>query len=130
MSGKRIESVEIMAYGTLMQGEPNHHLLANSRFLGEASTAPEFTLVNMGAYPAMVEDGTTAVKGEVYEVNAITLAELDSLEGAPVFYKRRMITLANGRRVIAYIMMPQKRTMGRPVIEHGDWRRHRKELGQ
>ena len=25
---------------------------------------------------------------------------------------------------------PEKRVAGRPIIEHGDWRRHRKELGQ
>ena len=129
MSGGKNESISCFVYGTLMRGEANHRLLANSRFIGAAMTAPEFTLVNMGAYPAMVEDGTSSVKGEVYEVNAKTLVELDSLENHPIYYKRRMITLADGRLVLAYIMPPERAT-SHPIIEHGDWRRHRKELGQ
>jgi gamma-glutamylcyclotransferase (GGCT)/AIG2-like uncharacterized protein YtfP len=127
MTNRTVDHLAIFAYGTLQRGEINHRLLDGSRFLGEAATEPEFTLINMGAFPAMVEDGTTAVKGEVYQVDASTLAELDHLEGHPVFYRRRMITLADGRHAIAYVMPPE-RAAGRPVIEHGDWRLHLKEL--
>ena len=129
MSGVNIERVSVFVYGTLMREEYNHGLLAGDRFLGEAATTPEFTLVNLGAYPALIDDGTTSVKGEVYEVEAMTLAALDRLEGHPIYYRRRMITLADGRRVLAYLMPPEKMA-GRPVIEHGDWRLHRKELGK
>ena len=113
-------SVRVFVYGTLRGGEANHALLAASRRVGEGRTEPRYTLVSLGAFPAMVQGGKTAVVGEVYEVDAVTLAALDQLEGHPSFYRRRLIRLADGDEVQAYLLSAQQ-VIGRPLIPSGDW---------
>ena len=116
----------VFVYGTLLDGEPNHRLLATAAFVGEARTEPAFLLVSLGAFPAMVTGGQTAVTGEVYEVSDETLAALDRLEGHPHFYERRQIRLADGVEVLAYLL-DEEQARGRPTITSGDWRQERKE---
>ena len=77
--------IRLFVYGTLMRGEPNHHYLAQSRFLGEARTEPAYTLVSLGAFPTMVPGGQTSVVGELYETDRRTLLAIDRLEGHPDF---------------------------------------------
>ena len=120
------DTTRVFVYGTLLSGEPNHHVLADAELIGQASTAPDFLLVDLGAFPALVPGGETAVAGEVYKVDNATLARLDHLEGHPRFYRREPITLNSGQDALAYMQAP-KQTRGRPHISSGDWRRGRKE---
>jgi gamma-glutamylcyclotransferase (GGCT)/AIG2-like uncharacterized protein YtfP len=110
----------VFVYGTLRAGEPNHYLLDDHDLVGSVCTEPVFELVSLGAFPAMVAGGTTAVVGEVYEVDPITLAALDRLEGHPRFYQRRPIRLADGDEVLAYLLSPEQ-AHGRTRIPSGDW---------
>lgn len=82
-------------------------------------TEPAFELVSLGAFPALVHGGQTAVAGEVYEVEAVTLAALDRLEGHPRFYECRPIVLDDGDEVLAYLLSPEQ-ARGRPRIPSGD----------
>ncbi len=116
----------VFVYGTLLRGEPNHHLLADAELLGEARTEPVFDLVSLGAFPAMIAGGETAVAGEIYEVDPPTLDTLDRLEGHPRFYRRRSVRLDDGGEVLAYLLTPDQ-ARGRPRIDSGDWRREREE---
>ncbi len=108
-------------YGTLLSGEPNHGVLRGSRCLGAVSTPPRFTLVDLGAFPGMLAEGTTAILGEVYEVDDDVLAKLDRLEGHPRFYLRAPIVLAGWQRAETYFF-PTARAVGRSIIPSGDWR--------
>ena len=119
-------TTRVFVYGTLLSGEPNHRVLADADLVGEASTEAVFDLVSLGAFPALVPDGRTAVAGEVYVVNARTLADLDRLEGHPRFYRRRRIRLQDGDEVLAYVLAPDQ-ARGRPAIASGNWRHERKE---
>jgi gamma-glutamylcyclotransferase (GGCT)/AIG2-like uncharacterized protein YtfP len=85
----------VFVYGTLMQGYGNHRLLENSRFVAQATTSAPATLVNVGWFPAIttLDAGPCPVAGEVYEVNAETLANLDRLEGVPSLYTRERVTV-------------------------------------
>lgn len=116
----------VFVYGTLLSGEPNHHLLDRDDLLAEATTEPVFDLVSLGAFPAMVAGGETAVRGEVYAVDRWTLRAMDHLEGHPRFYRRRAIQLDDGEEVLAYLLEPEQ-VAGRTRIASGDWRSHRKE---
>ena len=116
----------VFVYGTLLSGEPNHRVLADAELLGEASTEPAFHLVDLGAFPALVPGGKTAVAGEVYKVDNATLDRLDRLEGHPRFYRREPITLDSGQEALAY-MQAIEQIRGQPRITGGDWRRDRKE---
>ena len=64
-----MKTTKVFTYGTLLKGEPNHGLLAEARLVGEARTEPVFDLINLGAFPGMVAGGSTAVRGEIYEVD-------------------------------------------------------------
>jgi gamma-glutamylaminecyclotransferase len=119
--------VRVFVYGTLLAGEPNHGVLAGAtRLADEARTEPAFELRDLGPFPGLVRGGSHAVVGEVYEVDDVTLAALDRLEGHPRFYKRSRISLDDGALVETYLLSPQQ-VEGRPVIDSGNWRARRKE---
>lgn len=82
---------KIFVYGTLKQGEANHILLAGrSMFVSENTIKGE--LFDLGPFPA-VKEGEQNVFGEVYIVSEETLAELDCLEGHPILFERREVSL-------------------------------------
>lgn len=109
----------VFVYGTLLRGEDNHRLLDRARYLGDARTTASFTLLDLGAWPAMIAGGSV-VHGELYGVDAATLRELDELEGHPDEYRRTAIELADGRTADAYLLVEP---VGARVIDSGDWRR-------
>lgn|GEM_PF-1141317 len=102
----------VFVYGTLLSGEPNHNLLHGARLVGPARTRPRFTLHDYGPFPALASGGKHAVEGEVYEVDAPMLAELDRLESHPRFYRRTPITLDDVGRLEAYLF-PKERLAAR-----------------
>lgn len=110
----------VFVYGTLRAGESNHHLLHGNTPVALARTEAAYELVSLGAYPAMLAGGTTAVVGEVYEVDPLTLASLDELEEHPDFYQRQTIRLESGEEVMAYLL-PRDQALERPSIPSGDW---------
>lgn len=121
------QRTRVFVYGTLLSGEPNHYLLDDLDWIGEAQTAPLFTLVSLGYFPAMLKGGDTRVLGEIYDVAPATLAALDRLEGHPSFYRRQPIKLADGTSVITYLL-PRKQAQSYPKINNGDWRTASKEI--
>src|SRR5688572_5471222 len=112
----------LFVYGTLRQGEPAHALLAGARFVRIASTPPEFLLVEVAPYAALVRGGTTAVTGELYEVDATTQRKLDKEREVPQLFTRETIELADGTSADSYLLtMDQVR--GRRRLAHGDWKK-------
>lgn len=89
----------VFVYGTLKRGERNHYFLAAAEYLGPAFTEPHYRLIDCGPYPAMLDETQTAaleaeplvVAGEVYRIDAATLAELDRLEDEGRLYRRAVI---------------------------------------
>lgn len=77
----------LFVYGSLKRGGKHHDLMAGARFLGEAATAPGFTLVALtfaeGQYWALVPEPGSAgvVPGELFEVPSELFRVLDDLEG-------------------------------------------------
>ena len=121
-------SHRIFVYGTLRRGQPNHYLLDHLRPERIARTEPRFTLVSLGAYPAMVSGGQHAVVGELYTVDRFTLAALDHLEGHPHFYRRQRVPLDDGEEVETYLL-PAQHAEGHPHILSGDWVAYRERGG-
>jgi gamma-glutamylaminecyclotransferase len=113
-------AVLLFVYGTLLRGEANHPQLSDAAFVRSARTEARYELVDLGGYPALLEDGHTAVSGEVYDVNASLLAQLDMFEDVPELYERKPIELMDGR-IEAYVL-PRRRAMGAPRIKDGNWR--------
>jgi gamma-glutamylaminecyclotransferase len=109
----------LFVYGTLRQGERNHAELSGARFVREASTHPRYQLVDMGGFPALLEGGTTAVRGELYEVEEHFLPRLDRFEDVPTLYERKPVSIP-GASALGYVM---RREVARtaPLIPSGDW---------
>lgn len=68
----------VAVYGTLKQGQSNHHCLAGAEYLGSARLQG-FALYDLGPWPA-VKRQPGVVQVEVYAVDAATFAALDQLE--------------------------------------------------
>ena len=111
-------SERVFVYGTLRRGQRNHALLGSGRLLGPFITRPLYTMLDLGAYPAVVPGGSTAVTGEVYAVDAQILASLDRLEGYPRLYTREILETPYGN---AWLYIYLGSPAGRRSIGAGDW---------
>lgn len=90
----------VFVYGTLKRGRGNHYRLTGAEFIGPAETRGRHRLFVSGL-PFLVEGtrenpGKHRVKGELYHVDADTMAGLDRLEGHPHFYERRLVRVTPG----------------------------------
>lgn len=111
----------LFVYGTLKRGQRNHGLMREARFLGEAVTAPLYTLLDLGLFPGMIPGGSTAVHGELYEVGPELLARLDRHEGVPRFYKRILVELDNRELVDGYVLADLARIGRGSLLLCGVW---------
>lgn len=50
-------------------------------------------MFSFGSFPALTEDGSDAIVGELYAVSDDDLRRLDQLEGVPNFYQRSVCTV-------------------------------------
>ena len=119
----------MFVYGTLMRGQINHELLAGAEFVGEGVTSKAFGFYagpDRGAdahelpqIPYAYEkpasgDVPVQVQGEVWAVDAATLAALDQLEGHPDWYQRKsMRVLISEKDIEAFMyIIPEKAPEG------------------
>jgi gamma-glutamylcyclotransferase (GGCT)/AIG2-like uncharacterized protein YtfP len=109
----------VFVYGTLRRGERNHHFLKEAPLLSYHRTAPCYTLVNLGRYPAAIPGGETAIVGELYALGEGLLARLDRLEDCPREYIRELIPSPRGP---AWMYVYRHPIPGALVIASGDWR--------
>lgn len=121
----------LFVYGSLLSDQDNHSVIKSARFVGPARTLPQYTLVNLGPYPAITPRGTTAVVGELYEVEPDLLATLDEFEGHPDVYRRGPIELDENTRttfaqtpnvVFQAYFFPVELAAAFPTVAGGDWR--------
>jgi gamma-glutamylcyclotransferase (GGCT)/AIG2-like uncharacterized protein YtfP len=75
----------VAVYGTLKEGCSNHELLDDAEFIGE-DWLFDFTLYDLGPYPAIKRGNSDGVFVEVYRITKSQLYRLDQLEG--YFYSR------------------------------------------
>lgn len=107
----------LFIYGTLKRGGRWHWKLNGQQFMGEAATVPEYMLHLNVNYPMIywVGEGGVSVQGELWEVDARCLKQLDTLEMYPVVFDRQPIELTNGQFATVYI--PRNQNPGdRPVV--------------
>ena len=87
----------LFVYGTLKSDCRGHYMLAQSKYLGRAFSAPDYELWGGFTYPALIHakgSGTT-VEGELYLVDKETVAALDIYEGVEYgLYKFEKIQLS------------------------------------
>ena len=111
---------DLFVYGTLRQSEQAHELLGpDAVLIRDAITLPNYTLYRIDWYPGLVEEGTTAVKGELWSIQSARWAYLDEYEDVPVDYVRKKITLVGGVSAYAYIYVGSLHEA--VLLSSGDW---------
>jgi gamma-glutamylaminecyclotransferase len=119
-SNRNAMGAYVFVYGTLKRGFTNHaRFLGSATWTGNYQTVRSFPLVLNGerCSPCLIDAPGSGrpVRGEVFEVDAATLAALDRLERttAPDGYHRRLIEVApcdeatsGNLRVYAYLKAP------------------------
>jgi gamma-glutamylcyclotransferase (GGCT)/AIG2-like uncharacterized protein YtfP len=120
MSGSESELI-IFAYGSLRRGERDHGALQQASYLGMARSAPNYRLVDLNVYPAMIEFRGHRVLGELYQVTREIRRRLDVLKEVPVLFQRQTILLEDGRAVEAYLMR-ENQVPGRRRLRMEDWK--------
>ncbi|TGN41187.1 gamma-glutamylcyclotransferase family protein [Marinobacter confluentis] len=70
----------VAVYGTLKQGQSNHHILADSPLVGRCQLK-QITLYDIGPYPGAKLRSSGGIDIEVYDVTDEIFAALDELEG-------------------------------------------------
>lgn len=108
----------VFVYGSLMRGEEYHAPLAGSARLGPHTTAPEWHFWDLDGYPAMTRGGTRAIEGEVFRIDAATLAELDRVEVVPTLYQRATLATPWGE---AFVYVVGDRPAGARPLPSGRW---------
>ena len=128
----------LFVYGTLMRGEPRHHLIAD-RVIAACPARIEGALAHMGPYPALIEDDPAAVasdtphwvQGELLLFDNLDslLPTLDQVEGcaepgAPgTLYQRvrRSVVMGVVQRE-AWVYVLDDAVKRGPVIPSGSWK--------
>lgn len=88
---------KIFVYGTLKKDHGNS---AHQRYLKDATWVGRCcipgVMVHLGYYPGLVDDKVCFTTGEVYEVDAVAIHQMDQYEGCPHNYTRRSVNTPFG----------------------------------
>jgi gamma-glutamylcyclotransferase (GGCT)/AIG2-like uncharacterized protein YtfP len=116
-----MKTLRLFVYGNLLTGHRDHSALDGATLLGEVLTAPQYTLVDIDVYAALIIDGKTAVCGELYSLDYAHLARIDALRQVPHLFQRQSVALADTTLAECYFMSFEQ-VRGRRRLGHGNWR--------
>lgn len=111
----------IFVYGTLMRGERAHSYLANAEFVGEYCLK-DYALYNLSWYPGIRPKTGSSVFGEVYEIDADLLPEMDRYEGEGDLYHRTPVIVENRNGTIDALAYVYAHENIGGLIEGGNWK--------
>jgi gamma-glutamylcyclotransferase (GGCT)/AIG2-like uncharacterized protein YtfP len=127
--------IKVFVYGTLRKGEINDHNLEKATCISaQCWTLGEMYDTYLG-YPAVKQDDSNRIYGELYIVSEGELALLDELEDYQVgrennLYERILQTVYSDKgEVVAYIYIVNKENLLRKRIVEGDWKKYKNTLG-
>ena len=84
---------KLFVYGTLKKQHSRNNNLGAASFMREIKTLPNYTMIDLDAFPGILDSGIDVIYGELYEVDDSTLEMCDLIEGHPNFYERNFIKL-------------------------------------
>lgn len=118
------DTVRFFICGSVLRGQPDHHLVDGARFLGEMRTAPLYRMHSVeDRHPAVFEvpDGGVALLGELYELSRDRYRALLAQE-PPDLYEERVV-LADGSHARA-MLFPRRLVEQRShpdISQFGGW---------
>jgi gamma-glutamylcyclotransferase (GGCT)/AIG2-like uncharacterized protein YtfP len=133
---KNLGEIRIGVYGTLKTNEGNHILMekAGARFIGYDCLKIPYTMVSLGAFPALIaSEGLQNVYVEVWGGDRELLKSCDYLEGHPDWYKRIKFFASESeviqKRYWVYIMQHRKANENTSFVSHNIWNPSNEEVG-
>ena len=113
----------VFVYGTLRRGEAGAMSIRfpRSKFIADAEVSG--SLYDLGAYPGLLlNEASSLVIGEVYEVDDETLNKLDDFEASSHYWRKQVeISLGTHRRT-CWVYEPNPEFYSRrTLITSGDW---------
>jgi gamma-glutamylaminecyclotransferase len=110
----------IAVYGTLKKGHGNYYsYLTSSKYVASGTTKDKYPLIIKGL-PYMIEERGHGynVEVDIFKVNDDTLANLDRLEGHPVWYRRKKIDIvtAKGKTLSCWLYFNLKQSSQGEVL--------------
>ncbi|MBP1933221.1 gamma-glutamylcyclotransferase family protein [Ammoniphilus resinae] len=121
----------VFVYGTLRQEESNHHYLAGSTKVAIAARTNGRLVDTSYGYPALFQDSSCRVNGEVYKVNDETMRRLDHLEGyygpgnPQNHYERFIVPIETDVKTIpawVYVYAKNRSATNFKQVDEGDWK--------
>lgn len=122
-SKKKMNTVKIVCYGTLMTGERNHRFCRNAVSIKPCTFRG--TLYDTGwGFPAVQLTGSGTVHGEIMEVPIADWPGIDRLEGYPRLYDREEIevVLEDGTADRGWVYVMNDVSEMAKVIPGGNWK--------
>ena len=97
---------KVFVYGTLKStGDRSIGNWSDGQLLGKAKTThANFSLNDLGPYPAVSLGGKSHIVGEVWRVDRETMERLDLIEGYPHYYLRQIIETTLGDAWMYYML--------------------------
>jgi gamma-glutamylcyclotransferase (GGCT)/AIG2-like uncharacterized protein YtfP len=113
----------IFVYGTLRQGglRAMPTIFPGAKFLGQANVSG--SLYDLGAYPGLLlDDSTSSVIGEVYEIDDEALKQLDEIEASSSYWRKQVEVSLDNHSMRCWVYGPDSRSYPRQIlITSGDW---------
>ena len=116
-------TVNIIAYGTLMTGEPNHGFCRNAVRITPCIIRGALYDTGYG-FPAFVPEGDAPVRAELIQIPVEDWPDVDRLEGCPDFYRREFnaAELADGSTAGGWVYIMNRLPARAEFIASGDWK--------
>lgn len=118
------DTVRFFICGSVLRGQPDHHVVDEARFLGELRTAPRYRMHSVdGRHPAVYEvsSGGVALLGELYELSRGQYRALLAQEPAHLYEGH--VVLADGSQARA-MLFPRELVEERlypDISQFGGW---------
>ncbi len=112
--------LRLFVYGQLLSGQRDHSALQGAELLGVVLTRPCYTLVDIDVYAALIIDGKTAVRGELYSLDYGHLTRIDALRQVPHLFRRDHVQLSDGTLAECHFMSFEQ-VRGKRRLSHGNW---------
>lgn len=122
--------VKVFVYGSLREGEYNNGRFGPQKNLGLYTSPTGYVLINLGAYPAMVQTRNphTRVVGEIHEITPDMLPWFDRMEYGAGYHRVveefDPVGGQEGPPVMADVyVQPYAHWMKDKIIPSGDWKK-------
>lgn len=117
--------IYLFVYGSLKRNHYNNKFLDDSEFIVKGRTSELFSLRDLGSFPYVdMSESVSFIYGEVWKVPGYSLKEIDKLQGYPVFYNRKVISICTDKKDIDswiyYINKPDE-YKDTTIIMSGNW---------